>query len=120
VTSRIRTVILGGVLAVAIAAVIGWIWWTRHEFDLPGEHWMAKAFEDARDWASDAELISIDGNYVKPDGVAELQSSGGWGWQFDFVRPRAQTMRRSPPRDPPSLANHRGREAPHMVASSTP
>jgi hypothetical protein len=71
------------VIAVTIAAFVGWLWWTDREFELPGEYWMAKGLADARGWSNDAELISIEGSFVRPDGVAELQRSG-YGWRFGF------------------------------------
>ncbi|HUH02338.1 MAG TPA: hypothetical protein VML75_10095 [Kofleriaceae bacterium] len=81
------TLIVIGALAVPVAAVLGWHWWSSRAFDQSGDHWVDKAFAEAREWASDAELISVEGSYVRPDGVAELQRSGAYGWLFWFRSP---------------------------------
>lgn len=88
-TRKQRYLAAGVFVALTIVPIVGWLWWTAREFELPGEHWMTKAFAEARTWADDAELSAIEGRYVKPDGVAELQPSGGQGWRFVF-RSRAR------------------------------
>ncbi len=66
-----------------VAMFVGWLWWSAREFELPGEHWMTKAFAKARGWASDAELVAIEGKFVRPDGVADLEQPGA-RWDYVF------------------------------------
>jgi hypothetical protein len=80
-----KTKIVAAVVFFAIIAGLagGWSWWTGRQFDFPGDQWTAKALDEARGWADDAQLRVIEGRYVRPDGVAELRTADG-GWHFLF------------------------------------
>jgi hypothetical protein len=47
-----------------------------------GDRWLAAATEDARAWASDAELVALRGTYVRQDGWSDVPAGGRWSFNF--------------------------------------
>ncbi len=89
-------------LATMVAGVAAWLVWSHRRFDQPAEYWVAEAFDEARDWAPDAELLQLEGSLVRPDGVAELQQPGATGWVFLF-RSSAHVAEASTPAPKPTV-----------------
>jgi hypothetical protein len=85
-----------GFVAVLVAALGGWLWWSSRQFEHSGDHWIARASDAADAWANDAEWVAIEGRNVKPNGVAALSEPGAVGWRFEFRSPSLQATRLRP------------------------
>ena len=90
---KLESYLVGAFSGVIVLGIGGWLWWSSHEFGLSGEHWMTKASDDARAWADDAELVMIEGKYVRPDGVVELGDTISGRWHFLFRSPSQASAR---------------------------
>ena len=99
------------VFVLLVGGLSWWFWRSSRQFDHAADHWLGEAAAEARSWASDAQLFMIDGHYVRPDGVADLPSSGDQGWSFVFwsralANKPSQAVEETVPGAPPAPTQH--------------
>jgi hypothetical protein len=69
-----------------IAGGMVW-WWVRYERrkSQDGDAWLAEATADARNWKSDAQLVTLKGHGVAPDGHTPGLEDFQVTWEYEFT-----------------------------------